>query len=247
MRVDFVIPAYNEEAVLGACLTSVLEEIKRSGVAADVVVVNNASTDRTKAVAELFPGVRVVDESRKGLTFARQAGMEATSGEIMANIDADTIVPKGWLTTVYREFSGNPKLVALSGPYIYHDFSRFESALVKVFYGIAYLFHLLNHYVLRVGAMLQGGNFVLRRDALLRAGGFDTSIAFYGEDTDIACRMAPLGIVKWTWKLPMYTSGRRLRKNGIVKTSWNYTMNHLSVIFLKRPVTEAYNDIRELA
>ncbi|HVB20286.1 MAG TPA: glycosyltransferase family 2 protein [Candidatus Paceibacterota bacterium] len=245
MKVSFSIPAHNEEAVIAQCLQSVLAEIKRSGVNAEVVVVNNASKDRTREIALGFPGVRVVDEFKKGLTYARAAGMYATDGEIIANVDADTMLPPGWLSTVAERFSGDPKLVALSGPFIYYDLSALDRALTRGFYGIGYLLHLLNHYVLHTGAMLQGGNFVIRRDAFIRVGGFDTTIAFYGEDTDVARRLAKVGRVTWTWKLPMYASGRRLKNDGVIRTGWHYTLNHLSVIFLKRPATMVYSDIRE--
>ena len=245
MKVSFSIPAYNEEAVIARCLKSVLVEIKRSGIDAEVVVVNNASTDRTKEIASGFPGVRVVDEIKKGLTHARAAGMRATDGDIIANVDADTMLPPGWLATVAARFSADPKLVALSGPFIYYDLSATDRALTRGFYFIGYLLHLLNHYVLRTGAMLQGGNFVIRRDAFERVGGFDTSIAFYGEDTDVACRLAQVGKVAWTWKLPMYASGRRLKNEGAIKSGWRYTLNHFFVIFLKRPATTNYKDIRE--
>ena len=46
-QLSFVIPAYNEEALVGQCIESVLKEIARSGVDTEVVVVNNASVDRT--------------------------------------------------------------------------------------------------------------------------------------------------------------------------------------------------------
>lgn len=244
MKVSFSIPAYNEEASIERCLRSVLAEIARSGVDAEVVVVNNASTDRTKEIAEKFPGVLVIDEYKKGLTHARAAGMRATTGEIIANVDADTVLPSGWLTTVAKRFERDEKLVALSGPFIYHDLSLADRALTRLFYFVGYLMYLVNHFVLRAGAMLQGGNFVIRRDAFEQVGGFDTSIAFYGEDTDVACRLARVGRVVWTWALPIYSSGRRLKAEGIVATGWRYTLNHLSVIFLKRPATEAYRDIR---
>ena len=245
MKVSFSIPAYNEEAVIAQCLCSVLAEIKRSGANAEIVVVNNASTDQTKAIASSFPGVRVVDEFHKGLTYARAAGMRATDGEIIANIDADTKLPTGWLTTVVTKFSFNARLVGLSGPFIYYDLSLFDRVLTRFFYSVGYVLHLLNHYVLHTGAMLQGGNFIIRRDAFEKVGGFDTSIAFYGEDTDVACRLAKVGKVMWTWSLPMYASGRRLKKEGVVATGWRYTLNHLSVIFLKHPATTSYKDIRE--
>jgi len=54
------------------------------------------------------------------------------------------------------------------------------------------------------------------------AGGFDTSITFYGEDTDVARRISRVGTVKWTFKLPMYTSGRRLAHDGVMRTGIRY-------------------------
>ncbi|MEK7604458.1 MAG: glycosyltransferase family 2 protein [Patescibacteria group bacterium] len=245
MKVSFSIPAYNEEAVIGKCLEAVLAEISRSGIDAEIVVVNNASTDRTREVASSYPGVRVIDECTKGLTHARAAGMRATTGEIIANVDADVILLPGWLTTVVTYFKDNPKRVALSGPFIYYDLTLFEQQLTRFFYWIGYGLHLFNHHILRTGAMLQGGNFVIRRDAFERVGGFDTSIAFYGEDTDVACRLAKVGTVTWTWDLPVHSSGRRLRAEGIVTMGWRYTLNHLSIIFFHRPATQLYSDIRE--
>src|SRR5580698_2099218 len=99
MKISFSIPAYNEEHRIGRCLVAVQKEIVRSGMEneCEIVVVNNASTDRTKEIASKFAGVKVVDETRKGLTWARQAGFEHSSGELVANVDSDTMVPPGWL------------------------------------------------------------------------------------------------------------------------------------------------------
>ena len=103
MHLAFVIPAYNEEALIGKCVESVLAEVKRSGRAdIDVVVVNNNSTDRTAEVAGSYAGGRVADEKQKGLVAARDGGFRATTAELVANIDADTIVPPGWLDVVFR-------------------------------------------------------------------------------------------------------------------------------------------------
>ena len=69
MNLAFVIPAYNEEALVGKCVESVLAEVKRSGRQIDVVVVNNNSTDRTAEVAGAFPGVRVIEEKQKAFSY----------------------------------------------------------------------------------------------------------------------------------------------------------------------------------
>jgi cellulose synthase/poly-beta-1,6-N-acetylglucosamine synthase-like glycosyltransferase len=243
-QLSFVIPAYNEEALIGACLESVLAEIKRSGVDAEVVVVNNASADRTGEIARGYADVKVVDEPKKGLVNARHAGFENSTGPLVANIDSDTIVPEGWLTTVVKSFAADPKLVCLSGPYIYYDMSAWNRFLIRLFYILTWLIYVLNHYVLRVGSVVQGGNFVFRRDAWLKAGGFDTSIAFFGEDTDVAVRLSRVGKVKWTWGLPMKTSGRRLEKEGVFRTAGTYTLNFFWVTFRGKPATVDYTDIR---
>ena len=244
MKISFVIPAYNEEAYIGACLTSIAKELARTPCEVEVVVVNNASTDATRALAERFAGVRVVDEPHKGLVRARKAGFDATSGELVANIDADTIMPEGWLQTVLTEFAKNKNLVALSGPYRYYDLSTWHRVQINVFYVFTWVLHVLNQYVLRAGAIVQGGNFVIRRDAWERAGGFDTSIEFYGEDTDVAKRLSKVGLVVWTWRLPMYTSGRRLAKEGLVYMSFKYSANYFWMTFLGRPFSKTYIDVR---
>lgn len=244
MRISFVIPAYNEEATVAQCLESLERELKGAPCEVEVVVVNNASTDGTKEVASSFTWVRVVDEGKKGLVHARKAGFDATVGELVANIDADTRVPAGWLTRVLREFEADPTLVALSGPYLYHDLPWHTRVLVKIFYFVGWLTHLFNHHVLGVGAMLQGGNFVIRRDAWEKVGGFDTTISFYGEDTDVARRISKVGKVKWTWSLPMYTTGRRLAAEGLFKMGIKYSLNYLNVTFRGKPMHHEYTDVR---
>lgn len=234
---------------MGACLETLIQEIARTKriyphLVTEIVVVNNASLDRTAEVAGEHPGVTVINEPLKGLVMARRAGFVVTSGELVANLDADTRTPRGWLTRVVSEFEHNSKLVALSGPYIYYDLNALERACVKVFYFFGWLFYLVNHYVLHRGAMLQGGNFVLRRSAWEQAGGFDSSISFYGEDTDVARRITPYGEVKWTWGLPMYASGRRLAEEGLPRVAYIYAMNFFSISLTGRPYTHTYTDIR---
>ena len=77
VTISFVVPAYNEEKHLARTLTAIVSEIKRSGCAAEVIVVNNASTDGTGELAASFPEVIVVDEPVKGLVQARKAGFRA--------------------------------------------------------------------------------------------------------------------------------------------------------------------------
>ncbi len=244
MEISFVIPAYNEEHRIAGCLHAIEQELFRTSCKAEVIVVNNGSKDHTAEIARKFAGVRVVDEPTKGLVAARHAGYVASTSELVANVDADTIMPAGWLERVLKEFRNDSKLVALSGPYIYYDLAAWERALVRVFYFGGYVSHLVAHHVFHGGALLQGGNFVIRRSAMEKAGGFDTSISFYGEDIDVAKRMSKVGKVKWTWALPMYTSGRRLAEEGVIRVGARYALNFFSILLTGRPWTGKYTDIR---
>lgn len=244
MRISFVIPAYNEEAYIGQCLESVLKEIEIGDGDTEIIVVNNASTDKTKEIALSYPGVKVIDEPRKGLPKARQAGYLSSKGDLIANVDSDNMLPKGWTKKVLMEFLRHERLVGLSGPLIYHDLSKFKNLQVKIFYAFGYVSYLFTHFVLRKGGMLQGGNFVLRKSALDRVGGYNTDIDFYGEDTDIARRIQQAGYVKFTFKLPMYSSGRRMAKEGLFSTGLRYAINYLWILILKKPFTQTSTDVR---
>jgi glycosyltransferase involved in cell wall biosynthesis len=244
MSLSFVVPAYNEEAYIGACLESILEQT-RNLPGTEIIVVNNASTDNTRQVALSYPGVTVVDEPRKGLTFARQAGFAASTGSLIAHVDSDSRLTPGWVAQVLATFQAKPHLAALSGPVLYYDLTPRQRVLVHFFYLTAFTTYILNRYVLRVGSMVQGGNFVTSRSALEAIGGFNLGISFYGEDTDIARRLSTVGRVSFTFRLKMFSSARRLKQEGMITMAARYSLNYLWTTFFKRPFTHQHIDIRE--
>jgi glycosyltransferase involved in cell wall biosynthesis len=249
MKISFVVPAYNEQALLTRSLTAIRDEIARAGQIlgqdAEIIVVNNASTDRTREVALSIEGVNVVDEPRKGLVQARWTGFEASTGDLIANIDADTVIPAGWLTEVLRQFERNKSLVALSGPYIYYGVPKKVNMVVGAYYRLAFTAYLINRFILNVGSMLQGGNFIVKRAAMLKLGNPDLRFSFYGEDTDMARRLSKVGGVKFTFRLPAESSGRRLVGEGVFTIGLRYSLNFFWATFRKKPFTEAWQDIRE--
>jgi glycosyltransferase involved in cell wall biosynthesis len=199
------------------------------------LVVDNASTDRTAAVA-LEQGAHVVQEPRRGIVAARQAGYRHARYHLLANIDADNAIPVGWLDQALAAL--DPSTVVVTGPLVYPEFSRPLQILTRVFY----FFGRLSHHAL--GTMVQGGNFIVRKSALDAVGGYNTEIAFFGEDTDFAVRIAKVGNVKLEPKMWVYSSARRFQVEGIVLTTWRYILNYLTVTFLGKPVTTEYQDIR---
>lgn len=244
-RLSFVIPAYNEQSYLADCILSILAQTRHLSHPPEIIVVDNASTDATASVARQFPEVTLVHEPRKGLTFARQAGFAASTGSLIANVDADSRLTEGWVRQVLQAFHADPALTALSGPLVYYDLTAAQSRQVRVFYGLASATYFTNRYILRIGSMLQGGNFIVTRTALEAIGGFDTTIAFYGEDTDIARRLHHVGKTRFTFALKMQSSARRLKHEGLFTMAAKYSLNYFWTTFFKRPYTAEYIDIRE--
>lgn len=245
VKLSVVIPAYNEEAFIGDCLKSILAEMNGKNYDIEIVVVNNASTDKTREIIASFPKVKLVDEPDKGLVKARRAGYLASRSELVANIDADTRMTSGWFDTVFAEFAKNPKLVALSGPFIYYDLSKKVNYFVRFYYYLGFITYLINRYIFKVSSMLQGGNFVVKRTALEAIGGFNSEFDFWGEDTDLARRLIKVGEVKFTFDLPIYASGRRLEKEGMAKTGARYIVNYFSTIFFKKPYETVKKDFKD--
>lgn len=243
MLISFVIPAYNESKNIGACIDAIQQELTRTGYDCEIIVVDNACTDTTAMIAKAR-GARVVRENQKGLVFARECGYRASTGELVAHIDADTRIEKGWVQYAADSFKKNPKLVVLSGPYTFYDGTFFINTITSLFHLGEYALYILNRFVFRAGGLVQGGNFIIRRTALDSAGGFNTSISFFGEDTDIARRLYPFGTMVFTFKLRAKSSARRLKGDGVIITGWRYLINFVWMMLFKRAFTNSYNDFR---
>jgi len=237
MDITLVIPAYNEEKYIGACLDSVQKYA--AGKFKEVIVVDNASTDRTAEIAMRYPQVRIVREPRKGLTYARQAGFLAASSEYLAYIDADCRLTPEWFERAEGAFRKHPDAVSFSGSVTYYDGPRLARVAIVSAEWVALPFVYFFFRMITIG-----GNFIARRDAIEGIGGFDTSIAFYGEDSDLSRRLARMGREYFSMHFKVETSMRRFIYDGYMDTIAIYVANALSHLFLQRSVTSAYTDRR---
>lgn len=147
LTLSIVIPAYNEEAVLGACLHAISKQTVRPD---EVIVVDNNSTDATAAIAASFPFVTVIHEPAQGIIAAHHAGFRKASGSVIARIDADTVMSKTWVERVRSDFSQHKKIDALTGPGAVYEiafedlypgefFSKYYFALGRRLFGLQLL------------------------------------------------------------------------------------------------------------
>jgi cellulose synthase/poly-beta-1,6-N-acetylglucosamine synthase-like glycosyltransferase len=110
--VSVVVPVYNEEKRMAACLKALQSQIIKPY---EIIVVDNNCTDQTAAVVKKFAGVKIIKEPKQGLVFARNVGFDVAKGTIIGRVDADTIVGPNWVEQVATYFAKNSQLQALSG------------------------------------------------------------------------------------------------------------------------------------
>ncbi|MDO9590599.1 MAG: glycosyltransferase family 2 protein, partial [Microcella sp.] len=122
--VSIVIPAFNEEAAIRACVTAALTQ---TVPAHEIIVVDNRSTDRTAEIVTELQGanpdaplflVRQFDE--QGLVPTRNLGLDTATGEVIGRIDADSVLEPTWVAEVQKAFV-DPGVAAATGPVLYYD------------------------------------------------------------------------------------------------------------------------------
>lgn len=160
-------------------------------------------------------------------------------------VDADCRAPLTWLARVARHFERDETLIALSGPYRYYDWDLFGRALIRAYdFTLAPATQMLVKHVLRLGTIFYGGNFAVRRSALDAIGGFDTSIEFHGEDTNVGRRLFAAGKVALKYDCYLYTSARRFVAMGKGAVIRLYVRNFTSEILHRRPKDTTHVDVR---
>lgn len=181
-----VVPCYDEAANIGELMASLAGQ--QWSEPWEVVVADNGSTDGSTDVVERFrdrlPGLRIVDASdRQGAPHARNVGARAARGEALAYIDADDVAAPGWVA-------------ALGGALSRHDFvaSRYDNETLNdpwivAARGRGFQAEGLSRTWYPPYLKICGGSGMgVRRDLLLRAGGFREEV-LGAEDTDLSLRL----------------------------------------------------------
>ena len=183
--VSVVICACNAERTMRACLES-LRTIDYPNY--EVVVVDDGSRDATAAIAADFPEFRLIRQPNKGLSVARNVGMQAAHGELIAYTDSDCVVDPHWLTLIVRTMTaggfdgcGGPNYAPHEEGWVEGSVAASPGAPCHVLTGDDRAEH------------LAGCNMVFRKEALAAVGGFDSQFRAAGDDVDICWRMLDAG------------------------------------------------------
>jgi GT2 family glycosyltransferase len=182
--VSVVVCTYNGGATLGQCLQS-LRALDYPDY--EVIVVDDGSTDDTPAILARFPEVRVIRQPNRGLSVARNAGLQAARGAVVAYTDSDCFADPDWLTHLVHHLQrtgadavGGPNLTPADG---------WLAACVAASPGQPA--HVLESD--QVAEHVPGCNMAFRREALAAINGFDPQYRKAGDDVDVCWRLQQAG------------------------------------------------------
>jgi GT2 family glycosyltransferase len=183
-KVSVVVCSYNGGATLDECLRS-LREVDYPHY--EVIVVDDGSTDDTGEILERFPEVKAIRQINRGLSAARNVGLEAATGSIVAYTDSDCFVDRDWLTLLVDQLQRSGAS-AVGGPNLTPDDGWLASCVAAC---PGQPMHVLKSD--QVAEHIPGCNMAFRRDALLAISGFDYQYRKAGDDVDICWRLEQAG------------------------------------------------------
>lgn len=235
--ISVVIPAYNEERLLGSALKSLKNQTFCGNY--EIIVVDNNSTDKTIKIAKEM-GVKVVFESQQGVAFARERGFRAAKGKIIASTDADTIVPCDWLEKIYETFQRNSNTIGIMGKIEFFGEKSFKVAIVNLFTPFIEFIS----WLLCGGGCFWGVNFAIKKDIFLRAGGFNTRVV-YGEDLELGLRAKKYGKIIFDNKLTIATSARRYKNIKLSDLAELAFINFFFLRFSRKSYIKYFQSVRD--
>lgn len=186
MKVSVVIPAYNAESTIGKCIDSLLNQDYDEDY--EIIVVDDNSSDSTKAVVERFKMVKLLPQKKRGPAAARNLGARNAEGEVVCFIDSDCIAERNWLREITRPFEDGD-IAGVQGAYKINQseiIARFEQLEIENRYRMMKKAEYIDH----IGTY----SAAYKKEVFLQNNGFDELFPIAsGEDIEFSFRLASKG------------------------------------------------------
>lgn len=233
-EVSVVIPVRDDAELLDRCLRALA---RQTVPALEVVVVDNASTDDSAAVARAH-GARVVPEPRVGIPAAAATGYDAALGSVIARLDADSLPPEDWVAVVLHALDRRPDAVAVTGFGVFFDLPPVARQVLAVLYLGAYYglggLAAGNH-------VLWGSSMAVRRDAwAVVSDEVHREDPDLHDDMDLALVLGPRARIALVPSLAVGVSGRSLRGAAQWRRRMDRAVRTLQVNWREMPPWERW-------
>lgn len=210
--ISVIIPTFNEEENIAQCLVSLSHQsVPRSEY--EIIVVDGGSKDATCEIARKYADQVFTQTSRK-VGGARNDGVMAAKGDIIATTDADCILPPHWIKRIAQDFS-DTEVVQVYGPV--YPIEEGIGNQVSLF--LANMFSRIGYYSKTFYYTL-GCNTAFRKESFVQAGMYRCIDA--GDDLEIAMRLKDRGSIYFDETLKVGFSMRRYKKFGAVQSIYEW-------------------------
>lgn len=225
--ISIIIPTCNRSDSLIRALNSLRDMDVQECISLEIIIIDNNSDDDTKYISEKFIksahfNIRYVFEKRRGLSYARNRGINEAKGEIIVFIDDDVIVEKEWIAAIFKFVNSGKECGMIFGqtkiysPDLY-KLSTKESDFEEIFESPVIPWNVGN-----------GNNMIIKRSTIKQVGYFDISLGAgtkigSAEDTDYVHRVLTSGIkIIYSPTCIVYHDHGRILPRQIRKIKYNY-------------------------
>jgi glycosyltransferase involved in cell wall biosynthesis len=220
MKVSIIVPALNEERYIGQCL----ESIKKQTYKNYEIIVVNSGKDNTAKIARRYTK-KVINRKTNGPAAARNIGAKAARGDILVFADADVRFGRDFLKRIVKKFNKD-----LGGAIFMLKFYDAKNKTFSLLYNFCNKFA---WFLIKCGLIVTSGScFVYSKKAFDEVGGFNEALVTC-EDHDLARRVSRVGRFDVFSDITVFTSSRRLNREGVrklfllnLKSSLFYILNH---------------------
>jgi glycosyltransferase involved in cell wall biosynthesis len=224
LDVSVIVPTWNEQKYISKCLHSLRNQARIKPL--EVIVVDGGSTDGTVEIAKEYAD-KVLVEPDKLVGAARNIGAKHALGDLLAFIDADTVVATDWVEAIQNGFKDHGA-IGVTGPTLPYNGNVLDTITYRLW--TIYLQRIL--LSARMPHVI-GFNCAYKKDLFLQAGGFDET-SVMSEDIRLAVKMRRFGRIKFEKEMSALTSPRRFQKFGHAYIAGLYLFNGFSTLLLNR-------------
>ena len=217
LSISIVVITHNEEKNIADCLDSLMN-LDYPEALFEIIVVDS-SNDRTPEIASSYSGVRLVTSKEKGFSLQRNLGIKEAKNEVIAFTDADCIVPKEWLDKINLSFKKD--IDAVSGnAYPPKDALYIGRCIAALgFPGGGSIGLDANFSGKNSLSAISTCNTAIRRAVLKKIKGFNTTLKYGGEDTELSKRLKMFGYkITYNPELYVYHKTRNSLKEFVLWT-----------------------------
>lgn len=217
LKLSLIIPVYNEERHIEACLDAISTQ---TVVPHEVIVVDNNCSDRTLEIAKKYPFVKILKEKKQGLIHGRNLGFNSAKGDILGRIDADSVIDPNWVELVLKAFEENKDLMGVTG-LARTSVSMFKSPKSKI---MSKSYFWMVDFQMKTQVMW-GANMAIRREAWPAVRGeVALNDSEVHEDQDLSLCMAAKGmLIEQRDDILITTTGQSYRY--LPKTNYYFGLN----------------------